>query len=141
MRLFSPRTLLTAGGAAVGVTAYQVIAKRRAGAGAEPPRPHSLTVFRPVDEVAERLPEPLARIADRVTIDLRAAPGGRGTEIHVHPRNGAVPAGEIRSALREARSLLEVGDVLKPGGPTTEPTLFNKPLRAATRHGREGGLL
>ncbi|GAA3338069.1 hypothetical protein GCM10020358_16810 [Amorphoplanes nipponensis] len=50
-------------------------------------------------------------------------------------------AEDIRRALRESRALLEVGYVPTPGGPTTEPTLLNKALRAATARGRRGGLL
>ncbi|MEV6630223.1 hypothetical protein AB0M54_05660 [Actinoplanes sp. NPDC051470] len=66
---------------------------------------------------------------------LQAAPGGRGTELHVRTTDPEAPDGEVRRALREGRSLLEIGEVLRPGGPTTEPTLFNKPLRAATGRG------
>lgn len=107
-------------------------------------RQHVLTVFRPMAEItaAGGLPEPLARLGDTVAVDLRPAPGDRGTEIAVRPLTGDADAGAIRRALRESRSLLEVGYVLHPDAPpTTEPTPLNKPLRAATEHGREGGLL
>ncbi len=107
-------------------------------------RQHVLTVFRPMEEItaAGGLPEPLARLGDTVAVDLRPAPGGRGTEIAVRPLTGDADAGAIRRALRQSRSLLEVGYVLHPDAPaTTEPTPLNKPLRAATAHGREGGLL
>jgi hypothetical protein len=90
-----------------------------------------------------RLPGSLTEIEGEVEIKLSAAPGGRGTEIAVRiPEGSAVTSGDVRRALRETRSLLEAGDVLLPAGPpTTVPTLLNRPLRAATRHGREGGLL
>jgi hypothetical protein len=98
-----------------------------------------VTVFRPLDEVAANLPDRLA--APGVEVDLRPAPGGRGTEIRARAVDGAVSDADLRCALRESRSLLEVGEVLRPGGPTTEPTVLNRALRAATRHGREEGLL
>jgi hypothetical protein len=105
---------------------------------------HVITVFRPPDELeAGRLPGSLREIASEAEVTLRAAPGGRGTEITVRiPEASLVTDGEVRRALRETRSLLEAGDVLLPSGPaTTHPTPLNKPLREATRRGREGGLL
>ena len=105
---------------------------------------HSLTVHRPLTEVeAAPLPGPLGEIASDVEVRLRAAPGDRGTEISVRiPESSSVDSGTVRRALRETRSLLEVGDVLRPDAPsTTVPTLLNRPLRAVTRRGREGGLL
>jgi hypothetical protein len=105
-------------------------------------RPHVITVFRPMDEVRRdgKLPSPLAELGDSVTVEIRPAPADRGTEIVV--RSISADPGQIRRALRDTRSLLEVGDVLLPDGPpTTKPTLLNKPLRAVTQHGREGGLL
>ncbi|GIF17131.1 hypothetical protein [Actinoplanes teichomyceticus] len=119
-------------------------ARRRRGATPASRRSHVLTVFRPLAELeATQLPGSLREIADGVQITLRAAPGGRGTEIAVRiPEGSAVTDGEVRRALRETRSLLEAGDVLLPSGPaTTTPTWRNRPLQAATRNGREGGLL
>ncbi|GIE97528.1 hypothetical protein Ari01nite_49930 [Paractinoplanes rishiriensis] len=124
-------------------TAVTVVRRRRARTAAVR-RTHVITVFRPPAELqAEQLPGSLKEIADDVEIRLRAAPGDRGTEIVVHiPEGSPVTEGEVRRALRETRSLLEAGDVLLPSGPpTTTPTLLNRPLQAATRHGREGGLL
>ncbi|MFC4065070.1 hypothetical protein [Actinoplanes subglobosus] len=122
-----------------------VAARQRRGAGApEQRRQHVVTVFRPLSELeATQWPGSLAEIAGDVEITLAAAPGGRGTEIAVRiPESSAVSSGDVRRALRETRSLLEAGDVLLPHGPpTTVPTLLNRPLRTATRHGREGGLL
>jgi hypothetical protein len=102
-----------------------------------------ITVYRPFDELTggAELPAPLTRLGDAVEIELRPAPGDRGTEISVRLADGTITHGAIRRALRESRSLLETGDVLLPSGPpTTKPTLLNRPLRAATAHGREGGL-
>ncbi|WP_229070006.1 hypothetical protein [Actinoplanes sp. DH11] len=107
-------------------------------------RRHVVTVFKPLSELeSQQLPGSLREIADGVEITLRAAPAGRGTEIAVRiPEGSSTTPGEVRRALRETRSLIEVGDVLLPAGPpTTKPTLTNRPLQKATQHGREGGLL
>jgi hypothetical protein len=128
-----------AGGA---VAVRRITAARRSGRD-QGGRRHVITVNRPFDEIGEAsLPEPLTALGAGVDIERHPAPGGRGTEIAVRSRSGEVSAGDIRRALRESRSLLEIGYVLLPGAPaTTKPTLLNKPLRAATAHGREGGLL
>ena len=138
------RALLTAGAAAAGAvtaTATAIAAARRT-RHEDAARLHVITVNRPFDEIRDgALPGPLADLGEAVEVQRRPAPGGRGTEVAVRARSGKVSAGDIRRALREGRSELEVGYVLLPGGPTTQPTAFNKPLRAATEHGREGGLL
>lgn len=126
-----------AAGAAVAVK------RRRAGSPVSR-RSHVLTVYRPLSELdSAPLPGSLKEVADGTEISMRAAPGDRGTEITVRiPEGSTVTDGAVRRALRETRSLLEAGDVLLPSGPsTTVPTLLNRPLREATRHGREGGLL
>jgi hypothetical protein len=123
------------------VAATRVVSARRSPASVG--RTHALTVERPYDEInGDDLPEPLRALGEGVTVELRDAPGDRGTEIHVRRLDDSVTAGDVRRALREARSLLEVGYVLLPDAPpTTKKTLRNKPLRAATQRGREGGLL
>ena len=135
-------TLLVAATAAAGVAAAKRITARRRQT--DDRRRHAITVYRPIDEIRTngKLPSPLADLGDRVEIDMRSAPGDRGTEIFVRAGDGSVSAGEIRRALRDVRSLLETGDVLLPSGPaTTTPTLLNKPLRAVTQRGREEGSL
>jgi hypothetical protein len=132
---------VTAVTAVVGSTTYRIVSRRRSAAAPSGGRRHVITVNRPVDEIAEVLPEPLTAYHGALDVQLRAAPAGRGTEISARALNDTVSDGDIRRLLRESRSLLEVGDVLQPGGPTSTPTPLNAPLRAATRHGREGGLL
>ncbi|MFC3740884.1 hypothetical protein [Paractinoplanes deccanensis] len=116
-----------------------VAAKRRSGRSPSPRRTHVVTVHRPLSEI----PGSLEELAKSVEISLAPAPGDRGTEISVRiPEGSPVTDAEVRRALRETRSLVEVGDVLLPSGPpTTEKTPLNRPLRTATEHGREGGLL
>jgi hypothetical protein len=137
------RPAVTAAAAVAGAAvAGRLIASRQARAWrARTPKQHVITVCRAPGELPADLPAPLAGFGDSVEITLTAAPGGRGTEIAVRPVDPAVSDGAIRKALRISRSLLEVGYVLEPGVATTTPTLWNRPLRAATRHGREEGLL
>jgi hypothetical protein len=137
------KVLLTAGAAAAGAVTAQRIAAARRPRDREAGRRHVVTVNRSFDEIgAAGLPGPLAALGDAVEVERQPAPGGRGTEIAARAPSGAVSAGDIRRALREARSELEVGYVLLPAAPpTTRPTPLNRPLRAATAHGREGGLL
>jgi hypothetical protein len=141
MRPMTRAVLAIAATAAAGRTTYRIVTKRRSRKASASGRRHVITVHRPLAEIAEVLPEPLTAYHGALEVQLRAAPAERGTEISVRALNDTVSDGDIRRLLRESRSLLEVGDVLQPGGPTTTPTTLNRPLRAATRHGREGGLL
>ena len=117
---------------------------------------HTVTVNRPPAEVATdgRLPGPLAELSDAVEVQIRPAPGGRGTEVAARLR-GEVPSGaaaarvvgsdprqDLRAALRQSRQLLETGEVLRADEPpTTRRTLRGLPLDLATRRaGGEGRL-
>jgi hypothetical protein len=80
---------------------------------------------------------------------MQRAPGGKGTEIHARLTQQAPsrihdqePLEALRSALRQAKQVAEVGYVLEPDrNTTTKPTPLNEPLRQATRHaGGEGRL-
>jgi hypothetical protein len=141
---------------AAGVGAARAAARRRGG----PERPLVVTVNRPVEEVAGELVAegevtgPLADVPGAVDIELRPAPGDRGTEIVASlgdPRGGTDPVrrgsrvdrqAALREALRLAKQVLETGEVLSPDHPgTSEKTLLNAPLRAATARGRKAGRL
>jgi hypothetical protein len=113
-----------------------------------------LTVNRPPWEVTPdgHPPEPLARLGGAVEIRVRPAPGDRGSELAVRP-TGADPGAQrteaqrtearraARLALREAKQVLETGEVLGPTQPpTARPTLLG-PLAYAVRHAREEGRL
>jgi hypothetical protein len=132
-------TWLTFGAAGVAGFVAAQAAGRRAAPATSPF--HSVTVFRPLDHVAANMPPQLIELGDGIEVDLRPAPGDRGTEIHVRQVDRGVSAGDIRRALRTGRSQLETGDVLRPGVATTTPTVLNLGLRAVTGHGREKGLL
>jgi hypothetical protein len=105
-------------------------------------RRHVVTVYKSPQEVSPDgvAPGPLEQLAD-VEVRMQPAPGGRGTEISVQAGKDADHAA-IRRALREAKQLLETGEVLLPDGPpTTRPTVLNAPLRATTASAREEGRL
>lgn len=72
-----------------------------------------------------RPPAPLAGFGDHVDIRVQPAAGGKGTELGARLRYGKAasgstasgltgedPQGELRSALRRAKQLIEVGEVL-----------------------------
>jgi hypothetical protein len=76
-----------------------------------------VTVLREPDDVGtpDAPPPPLTRFGDRIEVRVGAAPGDKGTELSARFREqpGADEIGELRSALREAKQLLETGEVLR----------------------------
>lgn len=148
--------------AAAGVTAVAVAAlgarallRRARGTtpSARPDRWHAVTVNRPAADLgapAGPWPEPLAALLPHVEVTVRAAPGGRGSELRARPvparRRSRADAeeleGRIRDALRRSRSLVETGAVLSSDAlDTDEWTLTSRPLEAAIRRARSGGRL
>jgi hypothetical protein len=100
-----------------------------------------VTVFREPSEIdLAALPAPLAELGDRVEVRVQPAPGGKGAELAARLRDrpssgsaldrlrGADPQAEVRSALRQAKQLVEVGEVL-----AVDPTPHGK--RTATPGG------
>jgi hypothetical protein len=83
-----------------------------------------VTVFRePPDVDTAELPPPLAEFGDRIEVRVRPAPGGKGSELAARLRDqpsgstlgrltGSDPQADLRSALRRAKQLIEVGEVL-----------------------------
>lgn len=120
-----------AGGVVI-VVIRQLKRRTAAGAGsaAEPrSRWRAVTINRSPGEVMpdNRVPGPLAELGDVVEVEVRAAPGGKGSELRARLR-GTEPAGaasaaarlsgddprqQVRAALREAKQLIEVGEVLR----------------------------
>jgi len=151
-----------AAGVGAGVLVVRRMSARqpsKGAAGRARDRWHTVTVNRPPEEVATdgRLPGPLAELSDAVEVQIRPAPGGRGTEVAARLRSGAAPSGlggiaaraagndprqQVRSALRQSRQLLETGEVLRADEqPTARRTLRGLPLDLATRRaGGEGRL-
>lgn len=100
-------------------------AARPAGAGRPASGWLAVTVLRePSDLDPARLPAPLAEFGDRIEVRVRPAPGGKGTELAVRLLDGrssghalsrvtgSDPEADLRSALRRAKQLIEVGEVL-----------------------------
>ena len=101
-------------------------AARPAGAGQPASGWLAVTVFRePSDIDAAALPAPLAEFGDRIEVRVRPAAGGKGTELSARLRDrpssgtaasrlsGSDPQADLRSALRRAKQLIEVGEVLE----------------------------
>src|SRR4051794_28334186 len=78
----------------------------------------------PSDIDTADLPAPLAEFGNKVEVRVRAAADGKGTELAARLRNrvspgtalsrlsGSDPQADLRSALRRAKQLIEVGEVL-----------------------------
>jgi hypothetical protein len=118
---------------AVGGGAVLVVRRlrRRAtkGPGEARSRWRAVTIDRPPEEVMPggRIPAPLAALGDDVEVGVRPAAGGKGTELRARLRapepegvasaaarvSGDDPRQRVRSALREAKQLVEVGEVLR----------------------------
>ncbi|MEV0879563.1 hypothetical protein AB0I85_17220 [Micromonospora echinofusca] len=118
---------LAAAGRALAVRRRGSAWPRAAGADPRPGRWQVVTVDRAPGDVLPggRWPEPLRRLGAAVQVELRPAPGCRGTELAARPVPGAAPAGLaahlvgddpgllVRRALREAKQLAETGEVLR----------------------------
>lgn len=141
---------LVAAGAAVVARLRRVTTGQSAAGSA---RELVVTVHRPLEELQDRaLPEQLLALGDDVELELRPAPGDKGTEIAARIRTpqpsgaaavaarvqGDDPRQAVRRALREAKSVIETGEVLEAQrARTTERTLPGALLDLVTR--RSGG--
>lgn len=116
----------------------------------------AVTVLRePSDLDTHQLPAPLAELGDRVEVRVRPAAGGKGTELAARLRDRPAPASApsrlggrdpeagLRSALRRAKQVYEVGEVLAvdpaPHGRRTA-TPWGALLEAWTRVAPAGGV-
>lgn len=119
---------------------------------------HVVTVNRSPEEVSSEgpAPGPLADLGGMIEVRIRPAPGDRGTEIAACLRGSVAPGlsgaasritgndprQRVRKALREAKSLLETGEVLSPDRPpSTKSTPGGKLLGLVTGRSREEGCL
>ncbi|MEG8278727.1 hypothetical protein [Streptomyces sp. AHA2] len=147
--------------AAAGLTAGAVIAWQRTTAGPSDASAGErwLTVTVNVDPAelqAEKLPAPLREYGDRIETRITPAPGDRGTELAVRLRDAPSPAAhslparlagqdpdqDLRRALRDAKSLLEVGEVMEPDSPpTTHDTPGGKLVGLLSRRAGGEGVL
>jgi hypothetical protein len=116
-----------------------------------------VTVEAPPELVAPdgRLPGPLADLGETVEVQLRPAPGDQGTELAARVRrdgdigpddasDAGQLRGQLRAALRQAKQLVEVGEVLV-AGPRPEGyrprTLTGRLVDRAERGADQGGVL
>ncbi len=76
-----------------------------------------VTVLVPADRVGsgEDLPAPLAALGTLIEVRVTPAPGDKGTEVAARYRadSSEEEIGRLRAALRTAKQLLEVGEVLR----------------------------
>ena len=129
-RVSWPAALAAGGVVVVVVRQLQRRAAAGAGSAAEPrSRWRAVTINRTPDEVIpnDRVPGPLAELGDLVEVEVRPAPGGKGSELRARLRSpeptgaasaaarlsGEDPRQRVRAALREAKQLIEVGEVLR----------------------------
>jgi len=119
-----------------------------------------VTINRNPEEVMpeSRVPGPLAKLGDLVEVEVRAAPGGKGSELRARLRSsepvgaasaaarlsGNDPRQQVRAALREAKQLIEVGEVLRvdptPHG-RRPPTPSGAIVELATKRAAGEGVL
>ena len=135
---------------AAGVFTVTRLVRRRAAGASSHTGGHTwvVTVALPADQVLSdgRPPAPLARFGDAVTVSTRPpADPGKGTELVVTVnRPGKASAGDVRAALRQAKQLLETGEVLR-NDPVShgrrKPTPSGLLLEAATRRAPKEGVL
>lgn len=121
---------------AAGAVVKKVTAHHTADGGA---RWLAVTVNAPADQLTDRVAELGAGVETRLT----PAPGGRGTEVAARSSpDGEASASDLRRALRELKSVVETGEVVRPDEPTTgRPTPGGALMRAITRRaGGEGRL-
>ncbi|HZG02274.1 MAG TPA: hypothetical protein VE546_01640 [Streptomyces sp.] len=148
------RTALVLAGAGAGAAALRKLASPPADA-RRGDRWLVVTINRaPIEVMPEsRPPKPLDEFGDALEITVRPAPGDRGTELAARlreqppPASGSLPsrlAGRdprqrVRLALRQAKALLEAGEVLQPDAPPTarEETVGGRLVKLASR--RSGG--
>ena len=140
LRRTLPAALAVAAGAGA-LTGAVVVVRRRRRPGTD--RWHSVTINVSPEQLGPK-PPPLEQLGFPIEVRIRPAPGDHGTELAVRMAAGAEHerVRELRKALREARSLAEVGEVLLPDSPpTTHHTITGAPLAYATKHAREEGRL
>jgi hypothetical protein len=75
----------------------------------------AVTVLTDPEQLRMTTPPPLAAFGDRLELRVTPAPGDRGAELaaRFHGPVTEDELGELRAALREAKALIEVGEVLR----------------------------
>lgn len=149
--VISAGTVVAGTVAAAGRRVTGMVAERLGAGGNEDPACwRVVTIYRPVEQLQRELPVPLTELGDAIEVQIRRAPGDKGTEVAVRLSPSRLaqeedpgPAVEqLRTALRRAKQLAEVGWVQeRTGGGIARSTPSNWLLQAARRHaGGEGRL-
>ncbi|MCS5497787.1 hypothetical protein NY547_11115 [Cnuibacter physcomitrellae] len=114
-----------AAGIAVGVVARSLVKGRSEsdGDGRHPEGWKAVTVLGdPAAFEQGGYDEPLQRLVEVLEVRVQLAPGDKGFEVHARVKDGADPAvfGDddpeqaLRAALRDAKQIVETGEVLRP---------------------------
>lgn len=121
-------------GVAAARAARTTVARRRTAVDGRPGRWQVVTVDRTPQEVLPGgvWPEPLRRLGGAVEVEVRPAPGGRGTELAARPLPRAAwpglsahllgddPGLLVRRTLWQVKQLTEAGEVLRADRPPGE---------------------
>ena len=106
----------------------------------------AVTVLTDPEQLRTTTPAPLAVFGDRLEVRVTPAPGDRGAELAARFRSPVTEeeVGELRAALRQAKQLIEVGEVLRvdpaPHGHRS-PTPQGEALEGMTREAGKEGVL
>lgn len=108
-------------GVAAGLVARTVVRERResAGDGRHPEGWKAVTILGDPELFDDGgYPAPLERLRGAVEVRIAPAPGDKGFEVHARLRDGAEVDGDdpdqaLRTALRDAKQIVETGEVLK----------------------------
>jgi hypothetical protein len=146
------RAVVVTGAVAGGLLARRALPRR-----ADPRRWLAVTVNRTPSDVPPdgNPPAPLAELGDAIEVQVRPAPGDKGTELAARLRDPSRiaergpaakmrgdPLQKLRTALRQAKAILEVGEVVLPDAPgTTHPGPGGRLVAAADRVAQGEGRL
>jgi hypothetical protein len=111
---------------------------------------YGVTINRDADEMMPDgvLPAPLAALGNEIEVEVRGAPGDKGSELRARFRGTSSPdhesVGRVRAALRQSKQLIEVGEVLRvdpvPHGRRTHTPTGAVVDRLTARSDEEGTL-
>jgi hypothetical protein len=144
---------LTSGGSIVESTVRKLAGSARARARQD--RWNVVTVNLPPDRVMPggTPPGPLADMQAEIELQVRPAPGDKGSELAARllhgdagnggdGKHGDRPRERLRAALRDSKMILETGEVLESDKPSTaKTTITNLPLELAIRRAQGSGRL
>jgi len=141
-----------------GAVAGGLLVRRDRQRRADPRRWLAVTVNRAPSDVLPdgSPPAPLAELGDAIEVQVRPAPGDKGAELAARLRDpsrigergpmaklhGNDPLQKLRTALRQAKAILEVGEVVLPDAPgTTHPGPGGRLVAVADRVAQGEGRL